>query len=188
MKLIATVDDSTIGLDISKSVAITKERYAVRAVLIDDNNRVCLIHAKNAGYYKLPGGGVDTGETDEVALIREVSEESGYECEIISELGRIVEYRCQDPQYTRLGLKQISDCYVARAIRKVGSNLMNDELEDGFEALWTENAEHAIKLIKEAQFHATPFTGNYGIKFFEERERRFLEEYVRQLGGKSDCR
>lgn len=183
MNLIAEIDDSTIGLDTSESVPVTKDRYAVRAVVVDDNDRICLVWAKNAGYYKLPGGGVDEGETNEAALIREVAEETGYQCEIVAELGRIVEYRCQDPKYLRSGLKQISDCYVARVIRHVGSNLMDDELGDGFEPLWVDSANKAIELLKKVEFGATPYTTRYSIMFFEERERCILEEYARQQGG-----
>lgn len=60
-------------------------RYPPRPVLgvgglILDANRVLLVERGNpplAGYWSLPGGGVETGERLEDALIREVFEETG---------------------------------------------------------------------------------------------------------------
>jgi 8-oxo-dGTP pyrophosphatase MutT (NUDIX family) len=52
----------------------------VRAVVLDEANRVLLVrHSYTPGWY-LPGGGVDRGETAEAAAIREVREETGVLC------------------------------------------------------------------------------------------------------------
>ncbi len=58
------------------------ERHAVRVVLTDDGGRILLFHAVTddvgpAGWWDLPGGGIDEGETYLEAAVREVREETG---------------------------------------------------------------------------------------------------------------
>ncbi len=51
-------------------------RPSARAIIIKDG-RLALIHSLKYDYYKFPGGGIDKGETNEQALVREVMEEAG---------------------------------------------------------------------------------------------------------------
>lgn len=55
-----------------------------RAVaLVLHNNQLLVMHRKNArDYYTFPGGGVEAGETNEEATIREISEETTLDVEI----------------------------------------------------------------------------------------------------------
>lgn len=58
------------------------ERHAVRVVLTDEGGRVLLFHAVTpdvgpAGWWELPGGGIDAGESYLEAAVREVREETG---------------------------------------------------------------------------------------------------------------
>jgi 8-oxo-dGTP pyrophosphatase MutT (NUDIX family) len=58
------------------------ERNAVRVVLTDAAGRVLLFHAVTpevgpAGWWELPGGGIDGGESYLEAAVREVREETG---------------------------------------------------------------------------------------------------------------
>ncbi len=52
------------------------DRVAVRAVIGRDD-RLLMVRSGDAGDVKFPGGGVEPGETDAHALVREVSEECG---------------------------------------------------------------------------------------------------------------
>jgi len=76
-------------------------REAVRAVILADHDYLLMIHSKNNGDYKLPGGGVKKGESHLQALKREVTEESGFTVEEIKkELGVIIEYKeARDPDF-----------------------------------------------------------------------------------------
>ncbi len=64
-------------------------RDAVRAVVLDDDERVLLVHFEFPQWngWATPGGGVDALETDEEAIRRELLEETGLEA---FELGPLV--------------------------------------------------------------------------------------------------
>jgi 8-oxo-dGTP pyrophosphatase MutT (NUDIX family) len=57
-------------------------RPSVYAIILD-NGKVLLLNTRHTGTYSLPGGGIDIGETLEVALKREVREETGLEIEVV---------------------------------------------------------------------------------------------------------
>lgn len=69
------------------------KRLAVRGVVI--KNGKILVTEDKFGELKLPGGGMEAGETDEDTLIREVQEESGYIVmpDTIRPFGSIIEIR-----------------------------------------------------------------------------------------------
>lgn len=69
------------------------ERFGVRAII--KKNGLLAMQQSSIGEYKIPGGGIDPGETIEQALIREVQEETGLVVipESIQELGEILEKR-----------------------------------------------------------------------------------------------
>jgi 8-oxo-dGTP diphosphatase len=53
---------------------------------------VVLVHRPRYDDWSLPKGKLDRGETDEIAAVREVEEETGYQCRLLEELG-VREYR-----------------------------------------------------------------------------------------------
>ena len=55
---------------------VIHERLAVRAVIFEEGK--ILMVETNRGDYKFPGGGVEAGETQTEALLREIREETGY--------------------------------------------------------------------------------------------------------------
>lgn len=81
--------------------------------------------------YSFPGGGVEEGESLEEALYREVLEETGCTCRIISELGYIYENR------GTLDYTQESFYYITEKIGdKLSVALTEDEASNGTSYGW----------------------------------------------------
>lgn len=168
--------DSQFKLPALDDVSNFNARYAARAVLIDDQKRVALLNAKNRGYYKLPGGGIDDGELVREALEREAIEETGYKIEIIENLGKTVEHRCKWEQ------DNISYAYLCRAKDFVGANLMEDEIEDGFTLEWFDDIDSAIEALESIDTSDMI----YQAKFFTARELSILiaaRPIIRSIDG-----
>lgn len=81
-------------------------RRAVRVLLVDDDDRILLIEDSDLGldpvahWWSTPGGGVDPGETDAQAAVRELWEETGL---------RVGEQQLDGPLLTRTVVHGFSD-------------------------------------------------------------------------------
>lgn len=71
-----------------------EKRIACRAIYYKDS-KVAMVKSEKHQYYKFPGGGVEQGETNEEALIRETLEETGMiiKKETIQPFGYTIEKR-----------------------------------------------------------------------------------------------
>ncbi|MBI4088358.1 NUDIX domain-containing protein [Candidatus Kaiserbacteria bacterium] len=139
-------------------------REAARAIVLDADGKIALLHVSNESYYKLPGGGLEDNEDKIVALRRECEEEIGCDVDVFSDVGIIVEYR------KFYSLKQISYCYLARVKGDIGKpNFTETEIAGGFENVWLPFDE-AITTIKEC--HATTLEGR---EYIVPRDTLFLE-------------
>lgn len=143
-------------------------REAARAILINDSGEVYLMHVRLHGYHKLPGGGIDEGESKVEALLRELLEEVGCRAEIISEVGMITEYRTTPWQGIER-MKQISYCYLAKQVGKQGeSELEEGELAEQMVEVKAQSIEHAIELLNMDK------PDNLEGKFIQKRDVLFL--------------
>lgn len=165
MKFLTTLNPEQVTEEEAKSYTV---RTAVRAIVFDKDNNVALLSVSNKNYYKLPGGGVEEGESIQEALQRECQEELGCNIEIISELGELVEYRKQ------FNLKQISPCYIAKVIGDKGvPSFTEEELKDGFQIKW-------LPLSDAAALIATSSTDDYeGKLYIVPRDSLFLAEALK---------
>ena len=128
MKTSKVINPGNVSEDEAKKYFV---REAVRAVVLDEQYRIAILYVKKFKYYKLPGGGVEKGESRKQALVRECLEEVGSKIEIIDEIGKVFEYRCD------CKMKQISYCYLAKIRGAKGKpKFTNEEVEDGFELVW----------------------------------------------------
>jgi 8-oxo-dGTP diphosphatase len=159
MKLLKKIEDQADGC----SKEILKKRFAVRGVFIDENKKIPLLHVAKQGYYKLPGGGIESGEDRIAALYREVKEETGSEIKVSGEIGKIIEFR------SKWNLEQVSYCYFGEITKKGEPFFTKEELEDGFKLFWL-SLEEALLKIKENK------TKDYHGTFVTKRDFIFLKE------------
>lgn len=171
MKLLKEISEKDLGIS---NQEILEEKYTLRksarGVLLNESNEVSLQFVANHNYYKLPGGGVEIGETEERALKREIIEEVGCDIEIVKPLGITIEYR---NSYDLLHISYGYLCKVKGEIRK--PNYEQGEIDDGFEPLW-KPLDEALKLLEE-HYPAEP----YQARFIITREKAFLEEVKKEI-------
>lgn len=125
-------------------------RPSARAIILTDYGKIALVHSKKFNYYKFPGGGIDEGESNETALIREVREEAGLTVipSSIKEYG--VFRRLQKSTYLKDTIfLQESFYYTCQVEKEIKSQQLDDyEAEEGFE-LKIVDIETAIKANRE---------------------------------------
>jgi TDG/mug DNA glycosylase family protein len=91
------------------------DRVAVRALVIDDDDRVLLVQYRrpvgDETWWGTPGGGVDPGENDEQALARELHEEIGLD---EFELGPVLFEHVGEFPWARQLFRQVNKTYLVR--------------------------------------------------------------------------
>jgi len=171
MKLIKAIRDTDFMISLPNPV-IRKERRASRAVVFDKDKNVALLNVTKNNYHKLPGGGIEEGESIDAALRRELLEEIGCAVENVRELGIIEEYR------GKFELHQISYCFIADLSGEKGEpNFDEGEIEDGFKPEWL-SLEDAIRTL-EGETGVEDYEG----KFIRVRDLALLEEARDLLAG-----
>lgn len=148
MELLLEIDESMAGAGQTRGPGVREQIYrirkAARAVLLNGQGRVALLHVTRMGYHKLPGGGVEEGEDLPLALAREVREEAGVAMEVQGEVGMTVEYRKDH------GLLQFSSCYYGAVTGDAGgTDFTEEEREAGFRLIWVPLEEAADLLERD---------------------------------------
>jgi len=116
-----------------------------RTVIYDKDYLFALIDVRNGEYFKIPGGGIEEGETTIQAAIREAKEETGCDIKIIKKIGenKIVN-QSQDVIYH-------SVCFLAKKIKQKREPAFDDwEKINNMKVIWV-NIKQAISLFKKAK-------------------------------------
>lgn len=111
------------------------ERPSVRAVIRADDDRLALVYAKKAGYYKFPGGGINADEDKIAALVREVREETGLAVlpQTVQAYGLV--HRCQkSDMFPQTIFVQDSFYYFCDVSREGGGLTVHQQQLDDYEA------------------------------------------------------
>ena len=150
------------------------DRAAARAVIVNGLSEVALMHVAKMGYYKLPGGGIDDGETAGEALRRELKEEVGLDVlDEITEIGRVVEYR------EKWRCRGVHFCYLVKAAQLPGeTERTQKEINEGYEVVWAQDIHHAIRLVESG------VPEKYGQDFERARELEILRYVQSEVTNK----
>ncbi len=114
------------------------ERFGVRALI--QKNGLFAMQQSKTGEYKIPGGGIDAGESIKQALVREVQEETGLVIKpaSIKELGEILEMRRDifDEKTKYIAHSLHYSCEVEDEI--VETSMTESEKAKGFHLAWAD--------------------------------------------------
>ncbi|HCC22715.1 TPA: ADP-ribose pyrophosphatase [Candidatus Falkowbacteria bacterium] len=168
MPLLATITDADFGSQPVDSSNF-RRRQAVRAVLFDENGEIAVLYVAKEMYHKLPGGGVEAGESLTSALTRECLEEAGSRPEIESEIGSVIEIRGQEK------LVQESVCYLARVKgERRAPKFTEDEKANQF-SLRFMSIDDALEKLKSDK------PQSYNGRFIQKRDSAFLAAVAAML-------
>lgn len=144
MEEIARITESDLGLETPSNKPNNRKKLDVRILLENEKGEVCVVKSLKKNYIQIPGGGVEDGETLEEAARRETREEAGYVVTDLKPLGYVIEER-----YGLTGDDaEKSFVFVAKAGKNVGTDLTEEEKEEGFTPVWM-TVDEASKIIEE---------------------------------------
>lgn len=170
MKILTEINDATVGLGTAEQLGSSYElRKSARAILKKSDGTIAVQYIARSHFHKLPGGGVESGESIEEGLIREIKEEVGCGAHIVAPLGVVIEYRNEHR------LIQISYCFVAGVLEPFHEpTLEQAEIDEGLTPLWM-NPHEALAQMEIDQ--PTSYQGHFILK----REIAFLKEYLKMI-------
>lgn len=146
-------------------------RPSVRGIIISDG-RIAMMHSLKYDYYKLPGGGIEEGESLEDTLVREVREESGriVKRDSIKEFGYV--RRIEKGRYEDIFIQE-NFYFLCEVEEKIEAQKLDDYEEEERFVLEFVTPEHAIEVNANADHGEKALVGVFAGML--ERENRVLE-------------
>ncbi len=118
-------------------------RPSVRGIIINDDGKIAMIFSRKYGYYKFPGGGIESSESQLETLAREIEEEAGLTLipDSAEEFGEVLRRQDRDGKI----FVQQNFYYTCKVKDEIGEqNLDEGEKEQEFELRFVP-IEEAIK-------------------------------------------
>ena len=165
MKQICELNDRIIlGTD---GMSTKAPRITARAVVKNQDGLYAVMYADKFMLHSLPGGGVEDGEDVQIALRREVYEETGCVCDEIQELGIVAENRAS------LDYTQINYYFVVTTTHTPGENHLTESEQDSRTIVKWETFDEMVRLINEQEFDRVQG------KYLKARDVAALREYAK---------
>ena len=175
MRILAEISEATLGLGAAEQLGEHyRLRKSARAILLNEQGDMATQYLAKYGYHKLPGGGVDMGESVEEALRREVREEVGCDCRVVEPVGMVIEYR------NKYMMLHLSYCFVATVQGAIFlPELESTEIEDRQKTLWLPPVE-ILNAMRKGKSNDVS-SGELYSHFTLAREQAFVAAYLARL-------
>ncbi len=144
----------------------TRTRAASRAVIVRDG-KILLTHETVSGWWLIPGGGLEEGETPEACVIREAEEETGYRIRPLTQFLALYEYYEE--------VRYVSHYFVCEVTGKGQMKLTDAEKRRGVRPEWID-LEEAVTIFSEHEKYAPVSEEKRGAY---QREYMALLEYLK---------
>jgi ADP-ribose pyrophosphatase YjhB (NUDIX family) len=148
----------------------TKTRTGCRAVIVRDG-MILLSHETVSGWWLIPGGGQEKGETPEACCVRETEEETGLTVRPLRQFLTMYEYY-EEYRY-------ISHYFLCEVTGEGRMRLTDAEKKRGLEPRWLPVRE-AVDIFSRHQSYADVSEEKRGAYL---REYTALQEYLKETGG-----
>ena len=144
-------------------------RLTARAIVKNQVGLYAVMYSDKFKLYSLPGGGVEDGEDVMMALRREVYEETGCTCDVVSELGIVAENRaCLD--YT-----QVNYYFAVITLQTPGENHLTEAEQKSRTVVQWHTFDEMTRLISDQEFERVQG------KYLKARDEAALREYAASL-------
>lgn len=168
--LIAILEDNAFRKRMNVPYA---KRWTVRALAYNEEGKLCFLRIKGSdsfgkrNHLETVGGGVENDESLEEALYREIKEEIGYECEIMEELGVIVDH------YNLINRENISTYFIVNLTNYLGGTDRSEEEQELISGVEFLTEEEALKQL-------ATFTKHTVNELVQRRDYYALKHYMKK--------